>query len=171
MGIDRHQGAGWHVAPTRRDVVPRRFCHDRRVAARALKLSPRHRTPDGARRHRITLFRRLFLAYALVLGVAVAVLVLAPITVSVPTALRELAVILAGFVAMLFAYRMLLQRALAPLERLTSLMQRVDPLTPGQRLEMTDADKESHLILKHRLINYCKVATLIQHPVSLLHLI
>ena len=76
------------------------------------------------------------------LAVAVAVLVLAPITVSVPTALRELAIILAGFVAMLLAYRVLLHRALAPLERLTGLMRRVDPLTPGQRVEAADADEE-----------------------------
>ena len=76
------------------------------------------------------------------LGLAVAVLVLAPITVSVPIALRELAIILAGFAAMLVGYRMLLHRALAPLERLTGLMRRVDPLTPGQRLEAADADEE-----------------------------
>jgi two-component system sensor histidine kinase UhpB len=112
------------------------------VAARALKLSPARRSAEGGSRRRITLFQRLFLAYALVLGVAVAVLVLAPITVSVPTALRELAIILAGFVAMLLAYRMLLHRALAPLERLTGLMRRVDPLTPGQRVEAADADAE-----------------------------
>ena len=84
----------------------------------------------------------MFIAYALVLGAAVAVLVLAPITVSVPTALRELAIILAGFVAMLLAYRVLLHRALAPLEQLTGLMRRVDPLTPGQRLDAADADEE-----------------------------
>ena len=90
----------------------------------------------------MTLFRRLFLAYAVVLAVAVAVLVLAPITVSVPTAVEELVIILAGFVAMLLAYRVLLHRALAPLERLTGLMRRVDPLEPGQRLAAPDADEE-----------------------------
>jgi two-component system sensor histidine kinase UhpB len=107
-----------------------------------LKLSPARRAASGGGGRRITLFQRLFLAYALVLGVAVAVLVLAPITVSVPTALRELAIILAGFVAMLLAYRMLLHRALAPLERLTGLMRRVDPLTPGQRVDAVGADAE-----------------------------
>ena len=90
----------------------------------------------------MTLFRRLFLAYAVVLAVAVAVLVLAPITVSVPTAIKELAIILVGFIAMLLAYRVLLHRALAPLERLTGLMRRVDPLEPGQRLVAPDADEE-----------------------------
>ena len=76
------------------------------------------------------------------LGAAVLVLVFGPITVSVPVAIGELAVILAGFVAMLFAYRTLLHRALAPLERLTALMHRVDPLTPGQRVEASEADAE-----------------------------
>ena len=34
---------------------------------------------------------------------------------------------------MLASYHVLLRRALAPLERLTELMRRVDPLAPGQR--------------------------------------
>jgi two-component system sensor histidine kinase UhpB len=106
--------------------------HDRRVVASTASVRPR----------RITLFRRLFLIYATVVGVAVAVLVLAPITVSVPTALGELALIIAGFVVMLAAYRALLHRALAPLEHLTELMHRVDPLEPGQRLDVGRADAE-----------------------------
>ena len=115
------------------------MCHDRPVASRAVK----HPRPHvDQRRPRVSLFRRLFLAYAVVLGTAVAVLVLAPITVSVPTALWELAVILAGFAAMLLAYRIMLHRALAPLERLTGLMHRIDPLAPGQRLDVVDADEE-----------------------------
>jgi two-component system sensor histidine kinase UhpB len=68
--------------------------------------------------------------------------VLAPITVSVPTALWELAVILAGFAAMLVAYMLMLHHALAPLERLTRLMRRIDPLAPGQRLDVAGADEE-----------------------------
>jgi two-component system sensor histidine kinase UhpB len=114
---------------------PRRVCHDRTMSTRALRIPYR-------RRPRASLFRRLFVAYAIVLGVAVLFLVLAPITVSVPTALWELAVILGGFAAMLLAYRVMLHRALAPLERLTVLMRRVDPLAPGERLEVTDADAE-----------------------------
>jgi two-component system, NarL family, sensor histidine kinase UhpB len=142
MGIDRHPEAGSHVDPIHDGVKRRSVCHDRGVAARAVKLTPRRRTADGGHRHRTTLFRRLFLAYAVVLAAAVAILVLAPITVSVPTALRELAIILAGFVAMLLVYRVLLHRALAPLERLTGLMRRVDPLAPGQRIAAPDADEE-----------------------------
>lgn len=89
-----------------------------------------------------TLFRRLFVAYAAVLGVGVVVLVLSPITVSAPTALTELAAILVAFVVMLLAYRSLLHRALAPLERLTELMRRIDPLAPGRRIEADAADGE-----------------------------
>jgi hypothetical protein len=48
---------------------------------------------------RTTLFRRLSLTYAGVVGLAVAVLVPAPIKVSLPTAITELAIILIGFAA------------------------------------------------------------------------
>jgi two-component system sensor histidine kinase UhpB len=91
---------------------------------------------------RTTLFRRLFLTYAVVLCLAAAVLVLAPVTVSVPTALGELVVILIGVGVMLVAYRMLLQRALAPLEHLTEVMRGIDPLTPGQRVPADVGDAE-----------------------------
>jgi two-component system sensor histidine kinase UhpB len=91
---------------------------------------------------RPTLFRRLFALYAAVLAVAATALVLAPVTVSVPTRLSELAVILFGVVAMLIAYRTLLRRALAPLQRLTDVMRQVDPLAPGQRVAMDEHDAE-----------------------------
>lgn len=89
----------------------------------------------GLRRGRTSLSRRLLNAYAGLLGLAVAALVLAPITVSVPIALGELVVIVAGAASMLVGYRVLLARALEPLERLTALMERVDPLAPGQRVD------------------------------------
>ena len=91
---------------------------------------------------RPTLFRRLFALYAAVLAVAAAALVLAPVRVSVPTRLSELAVIAVGVVAMLVAYRTLLQRALAPLQRLTEVMRQVDPLAPGQRVALDAHDAE-----------------------------
>ncbi len=91
---------------------------------------------------RNTLFRKLFAAYAVVVGVAVALLVFAPVTVSVPTALKELPVIIGGFVVMLVVYRVLLRRALAPLERVTDLMRRIDPLAPGQRVDTSASDAE-----------------------------
>ena len=76
-------------------------CHDRGMRVVGF---------DSAHRHRTTLFRRLFLTYAAVVGLAVAVLVLAPITVSVPTALAELAVLLAGFAVTLVIFLAFLRR-------------------------------------------------------------
>jgi two-component system sensor histidine kinase UhpB len=98
-------------------------CHDRRVG-------------------RLSLFWRLFAAYAAVGAVAVSVLVVAPISVSVPTASREILVLLAGFAISLVVFLVVLRRVLAPLERLTRLMRRIDPLTPGRRLETVSGDAE-----------------------------
>jgi two-component system, NarL family, sensor histidine kinase UhpB len=117
-------------------------CDDRLMAVRAAPAVPERRSRRGRSVRRTTLFRRLLLTYAGVVGLAVAVLVLAPITVSVPTAITELAVILAGFVATLLIYRSFLQRALAPLQTLTDVMHQVDPLAPGQRIDATSGDEE-----------------------------
>jgi two-component system sensor histidine kinase UhpB len=94
-------------------------------------------------RRRPTLYRRLFTRYAAVLTVAVLLLIFAPVTVSVPVVLSELAVLLLGFVLMLFAFHVLLQRALGPLQRLTTLMQDVDPLTPGRRIDIDTPGRET----------------------------
>ena len=67
---------------------------------------------------------------------------LAPITVSVPTALAELAVILGGFAVTLVLFHAFLRRALAPLETLTEVMHQIDPLAPGQRIDATAGDEE-----------------------------
>jgi two-component system sensor histidine kinase UhpB len=89
-----------------------------------------------------SLFRRLFLAYAAVLAVAAAALIFAPITVSVPVTLGQLAVILAGAALMLIVFRALLRRALEPLHRLTVLMGHIDPLAPGQRIDQDVRESE-----------------------------
>jgi two-component system sensor histidine kinase UhpB len=112
------------------------------MAARAAPAVSERRSPPGPRARRPTLFRRLFLTYAAVVGLAVAVLVLAPIKVSVPTALAELAVILAGFAVTLALFHAFLRRALAPLQTLTEVMRQIDPLAPGQRLDTTTGDQE-----------------------------
>src|SRR4051794_12619993 len=91
---------------------------------------------------RTTLYRRLFLAYTSVLLLALLVLVFAPITVSVPVALGELVVLVIGLAAMLAIFRVLLHRALGPLERLTELMRRIDPLAPGRRIELDTDEAE-----------------------------
>jgi two-component system sensor histidine kinase UhpB len=90
----------------------------------------------------LSLFWRLFAAYAAVGAIALSVLVVAPISVSVPTASREILVLLVGFAIALAVFLVVLRRVLAPLERLTRLMRRIDPLTPGRRLETVDGDAE-----------------------------
>jgi two-component system sensor histidine kinase UhpB len=101
------------------------------------------RARDGVpSRPRPALFRRLFVLYALVLAVATAALLLAPVTVSAPVRWGELVVVLVGVGAMLVAYRTLLRRALAPLQRLTAVMRDVDPLAPGQRVPLDARDEE-----------------------------
>lgn len=89
-----------------------------------------------------TLFRRLFVSYAALVTVAVAVLIFAPVTISVPVALTELAGLLLGFVAMLVVFHLLLRQVLTPLRRLTGLMERIDPLSPGQRIVVDAREAE-----------------------------
>ena len=99
-------------------------------------------SPRGDRRKRATLYRRLFVSYAAVLTLALLVLVFAPVTISVPVTLAELGVLLVGFVGMLAASHVLLHRALDPLERLTAVMERIDPLAPGQRIDLDTPERE-----------------------------
>ncbi|MET9295027.1 HAMP domain-containing sensor histidine kinase [Streptomyces sp. NPDC003077] len=82
----------------------------------------------------MSLFWRIFGLNALVLGAATALLLWAPVTVSVPVVLTEAVVLVGGLGVMLVANAALLRVGLAPLERLTRLMATVDLLRPGQRL-------------------------------------
>ncbi len=102
---------------------------------------PRRRRPRST-----TLYRRLLGAYTAVLLGAVVLLIFAPVTISVPVALGELIGILVAFAVMLLVFNALLHRALNPLERLTSVMARIDPLAPGQRIALeADADEVAAL--------------------------
>ncbi|MFE1786142.1 HAMP domain-containing sensor histidine kinase [Streptomyces sp. NPDC059506] len=85
----------------------------------------------------MSLFWRIFLLNALVLAVATAVLLWAPVTVSVPILLTEAVVLTGGLAVMLLANAVLLRIGLAPLERLTRMMTTIDLLRPGQRLPVT----------------------------------
>ncbi|MEV0976232.1 sensor histidine kinase [Streptomyces sp. NPDC049915] len=82
----------------------------------------------------MSLFWRIFALNALVLGTATALLLWAPVTVSVPVVLTEAIILVGGLAVMLVANAALLRLGLAPLERLTKLMTTVDLLRPGQRL-------------------------------------
>jgi hypothetical protein len=74
-----------------------------------------------------------------VVGLAVAVLVLAPITVSVPMALAELAVILGGFAVTLMLFQAFLRRARAPPRTPTDV---IHQLAPEQRIDATPGNEE-----------------------------
>jgi two-component system sensor histidine kinase UhpB len=83
----------------------------------------------------IPLFWRLFVPNATVLGSACVVLIIEP-------ANGRVIALVGGLLAMLIVNLVLMRRAFAPLVRLTTLMQRVDPLAPGQRLTVPGPESE-----------------------------
>ncbi|MEU6537871.1 sensor histidine kinase [Streptomyces sp. NPDC047000] len=82
----------------------------------------------------MSLYWRIFSLNAVVLGLATAMLLWGPVTVSVPVVLTEALILVGGLAAMLVANAALLRWGLAPLERVTRLMSTVDLLRPGRRL-------------------------------------
>ena len=92
------------------------------------------------------LFWRIFALNAVVLVAATALLLWAPVTVSVPVVFTEAVVLLGGLVVMLVANAVLLQVGLAPLDRLSRRMATVDLLRPGQRLPAAGQGGVSQLI-------------------------
>ncbi|WP_344325718.1 HAMP domain-containing sensor histidine kinase [Streptomyces macrosporus] len=94
----------------------------------------------------MSLFWRIFGLNAVVLGTATALLLWAPVTVSVPVLLTEAVVLVGGLVVMLVANAALLRVGLAPLDRLARLMTTVDLLRPGQRLPVTGRGGVAELI-------------------------
>jgi two-component system, NarL family, sensor histidine kinase UhpB len=113
-------------------------CHDHLVPSHALTHRPSQERPWT----RPTLYRRLLTIYVVLVGLACAALIFAPVTVSAPVRLGEIAVILGGAVVMLVAYPALLRRTLTPLRQLTEVMRGVDPLAPGQRVSTDARDAE-----------------------------
>lgn len=83
----------------------------------------------------IPLFWRLFLPNATVLAAAGFVLHLEPANGRIPA-------IGGGVAVMLVVNLVLMRRAVTPLERLTDLMRRVDPLQPGERIPAPQAESE-----------------------------
>ncbi|MEV0385896.1 histidine kinase [Nonomuraea sp. NPDC050643] len=92
------------------------------------------------------LFRRVVAINGLVFAAGTLVLALSPATVSSPIVLTEVPVLLVGLAVMLAANALLLRRSLAPLEALTTLMQRVDLLRTGDRLAGSGNSDLAHLI-------------------------
>jgi two-component system, NarL family, sensor histidine kinase UhpB len=96
----------------------------------------------GDRVRRLSLFWQVFLVDAAVLVVITVLLALAPVTISVPIKLDQLAVLLAGLVVLLLVTLSILRRTLRPLEQLTETMRRIDPLSPGQRVSVDESDAD-----------------------------
>jgi two-component system, NarL family, sensor histidine kinase UhpB len=93
--------------------------------------------PPRARHHEaVSLFWRVFAINAAVLVAAVLVLALSPATVSSRIEAGQVAVLGIGVGLVLAVNLLALRRVFSPLERLTALMRRVDPLAPGQRIEV-----------------------------------
>jgi two-component system sensor histidine kinase UhpB len=82
----------------------------------------------------VSLFWRVFAINAAVLVAAVAVLALSPATVSSRIEGGEVAVLGVGVALVLGVNLLALRRVFRPLEQLTALMRRVDPLAPGRRI-------------------------------------
>jgi two-component system sensor histidine kinase UhpB len=83
----------------------------------------------------VRLFWRLFIPNAAVLCGAGLILVVAP-------ANGRVIVLGAGVAVMLLINLLLMRRAVGPLERLSALMRRVDPLTPGERVPYAGSTAE-----------------------------
>jgi two-component system sensor histidine kinase UhpB len=84
----------------------------------------------------VSLFWRVFAINAAVLVAAVVTLALSPATVSSRIEASEVAVLAAGVALVLAVNLVALRRVFSPLERLAALMRRIDPLAPGQRIEV-----------------------------------
>jgi len=83
----------------------------------------------------VPLFWRLFVPNATVLGAACVVLMIEP-------ANGRVVALVGGLVTMLVVNLVLMRRAFAPLARLTTLMAHVDPLRPGQRVQVPGPSSE-----------------------------
>ena len=84
----------------------------------------------------MSLFWRVVAINAGGLVVAALVLALSPATISPDLAVTEAVVLFAGTLALIAINTVLLRRVFGPLDRLTSLMRRVDPMEPGLRIEL-----------------------------------
>jgi two-component system sensor histidine kinase UhpB len=104
-----------------------------------------HQSPSAAPRlldpavgpkpdRRLPIFWRAFIASALVMVGAALALTLTPITIDAPIKGGQLLLVLSGLALMLLINLWALWRVLAPLRRLRTLMTRIDPDQPGQRI-------------------------------------
>jgi two-component system, NarL family, sensor histidine kinase UhpB len=84
---------------------------------------------------RVSLYWRVFAVNAVILSVAVALLVVTPVTIDARPTPGQLLVLAGGLLLMLVANAWLVRFSLQPLRRLSELMSVVDVLEPGRRLD------------------------------------
>jgi two-component system sensor histidine kinase UhpB len=94
----------------------------------------------------VSLYWRVLLLNAAVLVSATALLLFAPVTVSVPVLPREAWVLVGGLAVSLVANALLLRLGFAPLRHLAHLMARIDLLRPSQRLPIRGGGSIAGLI-------------------------
>jgi two-component system, NarL family, sensor histidine kinase UhpB len=88
-----------------------------------------------------SLFWRLFVPNATILTAACVVLIVEP-------ANGRILALTGGLIVMVTANVVLIRRAVAPLVRLTELMERVDPLAPGGRVPVPRAESEVRFLAR-----------------------
>ena len=87
----------------------------------------------------MTLFWRVVTINGAVLVAAAVMLVVSPATISARAVGAEVVVLAAGLVVVMIVNFVLVRRVFGPLERLTGLMRRVDPMSPGRRIDVDGA--------------------------------
>lgn len=103
--------------------MPGRVGHDVRMSVASARIAPR------------SLFWRIALVNGALATAAVVLLAITPLTVSNPVTSHQALLLLAGLLIVIASNTLLLRVSLGPLRDLTKLMERIDLLQPGERLD------------------------------------
>lgn len=114
-------------------------------APRVLARLRRQLRPEPGYR-RLSLYVRVVLINAAVLAVATLGLVLTPVTVSFPLAVREAIVLILGLMVIVISNAFLLRVSFRPLARLVDAMRTTDLLQPGSRLMFSGGSEVRQVI-------------------------
>ena len=98
-------------------------------------------------RRPLSVFWRVFVVNAGLLGVVAGLLLFSPVEIDAPIKPTQAVIVVFGLLVTLVANAYLLRRALAPLERLAQRMETVDLLRPGQRLQVLRRDEISRVVV------------------------
>jgi two-component system sensor histidine kinase UhpB len=102
----------------------------------------RHNQAIGERFRSIPLSWQIFVPNALLLALIAAILALTPAHVSATASADQTIEVLVALAAILAINLILIRRTVAPLDRLTRLMARIDPLAPGERARVDGGSAE-----------------------------